>query len=184
MSTSAKTRLTVEQYLKKFEGSEGRLELVDGAVVKLAAETARHVRAKTRAYKALEKAVRNSKRDCEVFADGMAVKIDKWTAREPDVSVQCGKPVDEDSLIVDQPVIVVEVVSPSSEFRDVYRKLIEYFSVPSIQHYLIVDELKKVVLHNKRTGRDSYVSKIMGKGTVDLDPPGLRVTVSELLKVA
>jgi Uma2 family endonuclease len=184
MATKTKSRLTVEQYLKKYEGAEGRHELVDGEVLKMAVETARHVRAKRRATLIFEKAVRRSKRDCEVFADGMTIRIDKWNAREPVVSVQCGVKVHDDSLILDNAVIVVEVVSPSSELRDVYRKLIDYFSVASIQHYLIVDQFKKVVLHNKRTGKDSYMSRILGKGTVELTPPGLSVSVSDLLKAS
>ncbi len=184
MATKAKTPMTVAQYLKKYEGVEGRYELVDGKVLKMASETARHVRAKMRAIKAFENGLRKRKLECEVFGDGMTVKIDNYTAREPDLSVQCGPPASDDSLVLDNPMIVVEVVSPSSEFRDVYRKQIEYFSVPSIQHYLIVDQFKKVVLHNKRTGKDSFQSKIFGRGMIELDPPGFQVSVSELLGAA
>jgi Uma2 family endonuclease len=181
MATKTKLPLTVEQYLKKYEGVEGRYELVDGQVLKMASETARHVRAKKRISRAFDKAVAEAKLNCEVFDDGMTIKIDKYTAREPDLSVQCAPKVDDNSLVLDNPLVVVEVVSPSSEFRDVYRKQIEYFSVPSIQHYIIVDQFKKVVLHNKRTGKDSFQTKIMGRGLIDLDPPGFRVSVIDLL---
>jgi Uma2 family endonuclease len=184
MATKAKTKLTAEQFLKKYEGEDGRFELVEGEVIKMASETARHVRAKKRILIAFENAIRRNKLECEAFADGMTIKIDKWTAREPDLSVQCGKSIDDDALILDNPVVVVEVVSPTSEFRDVYRKQIEYLSVASIQHYLIVDQFKRVVLHNKRTGKDSFATKILGRGTIDLDPPGFRVAVVDLLGAA
>ena len=184
MGSRAKSKLTVAEYLKKYEGVEGRHELVDGEVIAMAAETVRHVRAKGRAYLAFQRAVERAKLDCEVFADGMTIKIDKWTAREPDVSVQCSPIENDDTLLLDEPVIVVEVISPSSEFRDVHRTLIEYFSVPSIQHYVIVDQFKKVVLHNQRTGADSYMTKIMGKGSLVMKPPGLSISVSELLGAA
>ena len=69
-----------------------------------------------------------------VFTDGMTVKIDKHTSREPDAAVQCGAKVNLDSITLDAPMIVVEVVSPSSERDDTGSKLAECFSVPSILH--------------------------------------------------
>jgi Uma2 family endonuclease len=183
MATRAKTKLTVEQYLKKYEGAEGRFELVNGEVLRMAAETTRHVLAKGQAYTAFNKAVEKAKLKCHVLTDGVTIKIDKWTAREPDLSVQGSPITDLDSKLIDNPMIVVEVISPSSEFRDVHRKLFEYFSVKSIQHYVIVDMFKNRVLHNRRTGPESYMSSILGKGFIEFDPPGFRVAVSDLLKV-
>src|SRR3954451_18212623 len=49
----------------------------------------------------------------EVFPDGMAVRIDSSTVHEPDVLVRRGPPLDDDSLVVTDPIILVEVVSPS-----------------------------------------------------------------------
>ncbi|WP_206454300.1 PDDEXK family nuclease [Aurantimonas marina] len=65
--------------------------------------------------------------------------------RGPDATVHCGL-YDRDRLYVDNLVIVAEVVSLSSVRSDVDRRLIDYFSVPTILHYLIVygDE-KRVV---------------------------------------
>jgi Uma2 family endonuclease len=184
MATKAKTKLTVEQYLRKYEGAEGKHELVEGEVITMASETARHVRAKKRVLIAFENAIRRKKLNCEAFADGMTVKVDRWTAREPDVSVQCGTLVDDDSLVLDNPMVVVEVVSPTSEFRDLYKKQIEYLSVVSIQHYLIVDQAKRLVIHNKREGKDEFFTRIVHGGTLELNPPGLKVKVADLLGAA
>ena len=56
-------------------------------------------------------------------------------------------------MILEAPLIVVEVVSPSSERDDSDAKLVDYFSVASIQHYLIVFSEKRVVVHHQRNGR-------------------------------
>ena len=46
--------------------------------------------------------------------------------------------------------IVVEVLSPSTEKFDMVGKLADYFTIPSIRHYLIVDLRRRLVLHHKR----------------------------------
>ena len=59
----------------------------------------------------------------------MTVVIDNDTSREPDAAVQCDVAIDLDSMVLEAPLIVVEVVSPSSERDDTGDKLVEYFSV-------------------------------------------------------
>ena len=57
----------------------------------------------------------------------------------------------------------------------------EYFSVPSIQHYLIVNPVKKVVIHHGRGQDGDIATHIVRSGEIDLTPPGITVPVAELL---
>jgi Uma2 family endonuclease len=184
MATKAKAHLTADEYLKKYEGSDGNYELVDGIVIKMAAERVRHVLAKGKAFTAFQSAVAKSKLECQVFMDGVSVQTGKNTVRGPDLAVQCGKVADLDSLKIEEPIILVEVISPSSEFRDVHSKLVEYFSIPSVQHYIVVDQAKGLVFHNRREGKGRVQTQFLHKGSLDLSPPGLKVKVSDLLGVA
>ena len=79
------------------------------------------------------------------------------------------------------PLIVVEITPPSSERDDTGDKLVEYFSVPSIQHYLIVNPTKKVVIHHARSQGGEISTRIARSGEIDLTPPGMTVPVHELL---
>ncbi len=110
----------------------GRFELVQGEIVQMAPERARHNLTKLEVARALQDAVRQAGLDCLVFTDGMTVVINETTAREPDALAQCAPFEDLDSMIADQPMIVVEVIAPSSEKSDTTQKLSEYFSVASI----------------------------------------------------
>jgi Uma2 family endonuclease len=116
-----------------------------------------------------------------VFTDGMTVVIDEEHAREPDAAVQCGVAFDANTMILEAPLIVFEITSPSSERDDSGEKLVEYFSVPSIHHYLIVNPTKKVVIHHARSEGGDISTRIASSGEVDLTPPGMRVPVAELL---
>jgi Uma2 family endonuclease len=177
-------RMTVEEFLQWAETqSEGNFELVDGQVVRMVQERALHNLAKMAVWQALRDAVVAAKAPCTVYTDGMTVRIDKHTARGPDALVQCGRPIDLDAMVADSPLIVVEVVSPTSERRDTDAKLVEYFSVPSIQHYLIVFPHKRVVVHHQRDAGRQIATRLLSSGSLDLNPPGLSVQVDAMLTI-
>jgi Uma2 family endonuclease len=108
--------MTVAEFLAWASAQpRGRYELVRGQVVAMAPERARHALVKGEVFLALRNAVRRAGLPCAVFPDGMMVAIDDDHAREPDASVQGGAAVDLDAMILDAPLIVVEVRrSPAS----------------------------------------------------------------------
>ena len=184
MSTSlAPTRqMDVVEFLAWTEAQpDDRYELVDGEIVAMTRDTVRHNRAKAAAWRALDDAVRAAGLSCVVLVDGVGVAIGDNTVRIPDVLVQCGTEPDPDSLLIESPVIVVEVVSPSSEHDDTDVKLVDYFSVASIHHYLIIFPKKRVVVHHQRNERGTLDTRIVSEGDIKLSPPGMMVTFAALL---
>ena len=71
----------------------------------------RHNIVKLAVARALEDAVRRAALPCTVFTDGMTVVIDNEHSREPDAAVQCGVPTDLDSMVLEAPLIVVEITA-------------------------------------------------------------------------
>lgn len=182
MTLALKQRMTVVEFLDWAERQpEGDFELVDGVIVAMARERALHNLAKLAAYRALQDAVDAAKAPCTVYTDGMTVEIDEHTARGPDALVQCGRPIDLDSMVADSPLIVVEVVSPTSERRDTDAKLVEYFSVPSIRHYLIFFPHKGVVVHHAKDDQGEISTSFVHSGSIQLEPPGISVSVDGTL---
>jgi Uma2 family endonuclease len=84
-------------------------------------------------------------------------------------------------MIADNPLIVVEVVSPTSERRDTDAKLVEYFSVPSICHYLIFFPHKGVVVHHAKDAQGKVTTSFVHSGSIALEPPGISVSVDATL---
>jgi Uma2 family endonuclease len=62
-------------------------------------------------------------------------------------------------------------------------KLAGYFQVPSIAHYLIVHPTKRVVTHHRRSG-NGIETRILVGGAIDLDPPGIQISVEEIYEAA
>lgn len=177
-------RMTVAEFLEWAESQpEGDFELVDGQVVAMVQERALHNLAKMAVARALQDAVGAAGLSCIVYTDGMTVEITEHTARGPDAIVQCNEPVDLDSMVVRNPLIVVEVVSPTSERRDTDAKLVEYFSVSSIMHYLIVFPHKRVVVHHQRGSQDRIETALVRSGEIILRPPGIVVPIDAILDV-
>lgn len=105
---------------------------------------------------------------------------DDDTVYEPDGLINCGDPVRADSLLAPAPVVIVEVISPSSRSFDKNSKLSDYFRLASVKHYLIVDRSRRLILHYRRQA-DQIVVAIVKEGRMTLDPPGIDVAVDQLL---
>jgi Uma2 family endonuclease len=178
MSVVVQRRMTVTEFLAWAEKQPGgRYELVDGQVIAMSPERNRHALVKLNVATALQSAVARARIDCTVFPDGATVVIDEHNSREPDAAVQCG-PVDLDSLVLDNPVIVVEVLSPSSERADTSEKLSDYLSVASIQHYLVVNPFPRLVLHHQHRPAGKIETPIVEGGEIELSPPGLTIAIA------
>ncbi|MDW8291337.1 MAG: Uma2 family endonuclease, partial [Armatimonadota bacterium] len=82
-------------------------------------------------------------RECEAYLGDMRVKIPQASAYfYPDVAIVCGKPQfedeQEDSLL--NPMVVIEVLSPSTEGFDRGEKFLLYQRLPSLREYVLVSQ--------------------------------------------
>lgn len=172
-------RLSREEFRRWAEGQTGRYERVDGEPVAMSAERIQHVRIKNRVWAALDRAITAAGLDCEALGDGVTIEVDEDTDYEPDAVVNCGPPAAPDAVAAANPVIVVEVLSPTTQAVDTSAKLADYFRVASIQHYLIVGARRREIIHHQRAG-EQIVSRIVNLGSVRLDPPGVAFDIAEI----
>jgi Uma2 family endonuclease len=180
-ANEAPVPMTVDEFLAWAEEQEGRYELFNGQVYAMAPERAGHARVKYAVQTALLEGIRNSGLPCHMLPDGMTVRIDNRTAHEPDALVYCGPEVPANALEVRDPVIVVEVLSPSTRRIDAVRKLAGYFSLSSVHHYLIVDPEALPVIHHQRQNDGTILTRLLSEGTLRLDPPGFEIAIGQML---
>ena len=180
MTALPKTRMKVDEYLAWAEEQPGRYELRDGVVVAMSPESAGHAERKAAVHAALLTGIRTRDLACHALPDGMTVRIDDATAYEPDALVYCGTKLPPSAIEVPHPVIVVEVLSPSTRHIDLSAKLADYFRLPGLVHYLIVDPEKPRIIHHARADSDTILTRIVSEGSIRLDPPGLEIAVAEI----
>src|SRR4051812_19495740 len=122
-------KMTVDEYLAWAEGRPGRFELYAGTVYAMSPERAVHAQVKFAVQVSLQNGIAKAGLACQMLPDGMTVRIDRDTAHEPDALVYCGPKVAPHSVEIPNPVVVVEVLSPSTKHIDASLKLQGYFSV-------------------------------------------------------
>jgi Uma2 family endonuclease len=182
MNVVPQTRMTVDEYLAWAEGQPGRYELYDGTIYAMSPEGAGHAKVKFATQTALAAAIRARGLPCHMLPDGMTVRVDPRTAYEPDALVHCGREVAPSAVEIPNPVIVVEVLSPSIIRIDASAKLAAYFRVPSVSHYLIVDPKEPVIIHHTRADGDTILTRIVREGIITLDPPGLELAMADVYR--
>lgn len=157
----------------------GRYERVTGEIVAMAPERAAHVRVKARVWQALDQAIRAATLPCEALADGVTIEVGDDTDYKPDAVVTCGERMADNDIAASNPVIVVEVLSPSTQSVDTGTKLADYFRVPSIRHYLIVRADRHTVVHHRRRDDGGIETQSLVDGPVILDPPGITIALED-----
>ncbi|MGO8955652.1 MAG: Uma2 family endonuclease [Rhodomicrobium sp.] len=174
--------MSADAFLEWAEAQDdGPYQLIGGEIVAMAPERVEHSYVKFQVAKAFEAAIAKAGLPCRAFVDGVSVKIDDATVFEPDALVNCGAPIPRHSLIAPNPVIVVEVISPTSTRRDLAVKFTNYFRHPGVQHYLVVVLENRTVIQHSRAEGDTLKTRIAGIGQrVTFDPPGIAVAVSDL----
>lgn len=176
--------MTVDEFLAWAEEHSGRHELHDGIVYAMAPERAVHAKVKLAVHVALMNAIRARQLTCYVLPDGMTVRVADDTAYEPDGLVYCGPELPPAAVEVPNPIIVVEVLSPSTRYLDTGAKLPGYFSLASVKHYLQVDPDRTRIVHHARQGDGAILTRIVTAGTIDLDPPGIVLALTDIYAAA
>jgi Uma2 family endonuclease len=176
--------MTVDEFLIWAQRQRGRYELFNGLVYAMSPERAGHAEIKHAVARELASAIARAKLECWMLPDGMTVRVDRDTAHEPDALVYCGPKLPADAVEVPSPVIVVEVLSPGTRHIDASAKLAGYFKLPSVHHYLVVDPDGRLVIHHARRANARIETRIVSAGTIELVPPGIKMSVRKFFPEA
>ena len=182
-------RMTIEQCLEWADARGGtaksreRWELIGGEPRRMQdPERYVHVRNKSRVERALETAVIHAALAYEVTADGLGVRINASEYFIPEVVVFPSGQIDANDRFAPDPIIVVEVLSPSTTKLDLTTKVAGYGSLPTICHYLVVDPDAGELLHYRRDGDVLVAPHGPTIGDLRLEPPGIVLSIAELFR--
>jgi len=181
VSPEPERRMSREEYRRWAEQQPaGRFERVEGVVVAMAPERANHSDRKALVWLSLRQAVAAANLPCHVYPDGMTVELDDSDV-EPDAILHCGERLPGDAIAVPEPLLVVEVLRPSTRGDNLTRKLVAYFRLPSIQHYLVFwADRPRVLYHRRREDGDGIETRVITAGEINLAPPGITIRVEDI----
>ncbi len=187
MTALPERKQSLEEYLDLLHKSEERLEYFDGEVVSMAGGKKSHNRATRNISRKLGELLDG--KPCEVFDGNQAVKTIKAPPfRFPDASVVCGEAIFEEMRghdILVNPVLIVEVLSPSTNAFDRDVKFLAYQEIPSFKEYLLVASERAHVIQYIRQAAGGWLRRdVIGlESHVVLESVGALLQLSDIYRM-
>jgi len=141
MASSPVSKLTEQQYLVNERAADYKSKFLDGVMYAMSGGSPRHADLHGNIYAELRTQLRGG--PCKAYNSDLRVRVSSRMYTYPDVSVVCGKPAfgdEEDNLL--NPVVIFEVLSPSTEGYDRGLKFQHYRTIPSLREYVLVEQDK------------------------------------------
>lgn len=139
MSTVPKPYITPEEYLHRERKAEFRSEYFRGETFAMAGASANHNLIVLNAGASLREQLK--KKPCRVYPSDLKLCVEATGLYTyPDLSVVCGDPQLESDAgdVLLNPVVLVEVLSDSTEAYDRGKKFEHYRTIPSLMHYVLI----------------------------------------------
>lgn len=141
MASVPKPYLTPEEYLHQERKAEFRSEYYRGETFAMAGASANHNLIVLNAGATLREQLR--KKPCRVYPSDLKLRIEATGLYTyPDLSVVCGEPQLESDAgdVLLNPVVIVEVLSESTEAYDRGKKFEHYRTIPTLRHYVLISQ--------------------------------------------
>ncbi len=137
-----KNRMAPDEYLEFERNSEIRHEYFEGEMFAMTGGSLNHNQISTNIVRELGNQLKNS--SCRPFASDMRVKVNEIEKYiYPDIVVVCGDIELEKMMGVEtllNPVVIMEILSTSTEAYDRGKKFTHYRLIPTLQEYLLVSQ--------------------------------------------
>ena len=178
-------KLTVEEFIRDYEGLDEKYELIDGEAWAMAGASKRHNRISGNIYVSLRGKLRGSR--CEPFGSDARLLLDDGNIRFPDVAVYCD-PRDigpDDQPTMSFPKLVFEVLSPSTGRNDRLHKLREYQRIDSLDAIVLIDPATQAIDVYVRSGAaEWHVANLAPGAPLVLRDPAVTLTHAEIFEDA
>jgi Uma2 family endonuclease len=180
MGEPAVRGMSVDEFLRWEDGTDTRYQLVGGFVVAMAPPAPGHGRLAARLAGMIDAALR-ARRPCGVQSEAGIARLDRNdTCYIADLAVTCERLRADDRLIRD-PILIVEILSPSTAAFDRQTKVADYRRIPSVEEILLVDS-ESVFAEVLRREGDRWLTEIVqgAAAVLDLGSVPLSISMAEL----
>ena len=180
MSEAAVKRMTLAEFLRWEDGTDTRYELLGGCPVAMAPPAIAHGILALRLGARIDAALR-SRSPCFGQSEAGIARPDRNdTCYIADLAVTCTPPERGQQLLQD-PLLIVEILSPGTALYDRQTKVSDYRRIPSVQEILLIDSASIFAEVLRREG-DRWITEIVRgpQATLSLASIGLTAAMSEL----
>jgi Uma2 family endonuclease len=171
--------ITEEEYIRREREAETKSEYWNGRIYAMSGAAPAHNEISGNTICELGNQLRGRK--CTVYTSDQRIRVEETGLNTyPDVSVVCGEKmfaaIDSNALI--NPILLVEVLSPSTADYDRTTKFDHYKRIPSFTDYLLVHASQVRVEHYSRQGDNAWVQTVATRLDAVLYVPTLDIALS------
>jgi Uma2 family endonuclease len=183
MLTHEYTPVSEDEYLRLEAQSPIKHEYVYGEMFAMTGGTLRHNTITLNVAAALRSHLRDT--PCRAFINDVWVRVEKTHSYYyPDLLVSCARgaqTMDLNGVTVEDPVLVIEVLSPTTEATDRREKLLAYRTIPSLSEYVLVSQdIARVEIHRRRGDIGWERIEYSDQETVELASVDLQIGMGEI----
>src|SRR6266436_10415009 len=180
MAETAIRRMTLEEFLRWDDGTDTRYELIDGFPVAMAPPAEAHRILALRLGSRID-ATLARRRPCNAQIEPGVVRPDRADSYYvPDIAVTCQPNEPSRQTMVD-PILIVEILSPSTERSDRRVKLPAYQKIESVREILLIDADSHHAELYRRENDHWGIELVRGaEATLFLTSVVLQISISEL----
>ncbi|PWQ97128.1 Uma2 family endonuclease [Leucothrix pacifica] len=174
-----KDHYTREEYLAFDDASPEKHQFYNGEIFAMSGGSFNHALIGTNATHQLQARLAGS--PCQTMNSDMRVTTPSGLNTYPDASIYCGDPeLTDNSHTLLNPVLIVEVLSPSTRNYDQGDKFTHYRSIPCLQDYLLIESEFVHIAHYQRQGKHEWLLREYDslEDELNLSSVKLQVTVA------
>jgi Uma2 family endonuclease len=171
------------QYVDLVTSSDVRYEFCDGTVYAMSGGSPEHSGLAANVIQILGSQL--SDKPCRVFTSDLRIRVlETGLATYPDVSVFCGTlELDpEDSHTATNPVLIIEVLSPTTERYDRDEKFAHYRRIPSLASYALISQEEHRLEVFSRNPDGSWTLRETRRGAADLSAIGCVLPLEDVYR--
>ena len=168
--------VSVAEYLELEKTASVKHEYVEGMLFEMPGTSRRHNALALRLVRELYDAAQANK--CDLYASDVKVRVSDTVFYYPDVMMVCGD--SPDPYYHDAPILIIEVLSPSTETTDRREKLLAYQKLPTLQSYLLVSSEARRVESYDRQAEGWQYRLVEETGEVAFAPLALSLTLEDI----
>lgn len=169
MQSARRVKWTEDEYLAREQRGLSKNEFFDGEIYAMAGARFRHNAIAANVIAALTGLSRS--KPCSAFTSDQRIRVSATGLYTyADAGVVCGKPqlLAADRMTLLNPILLVEVLSKSTESYDRGEKLDHYRSLPSLQEIILVASAEVRVDHHRRIEAEQWLVTTYRKGAVEV----------------
>ncbi len=169
------------EYLAAERASEEKHEYFDGHIYAMSGASLKHNRITSNLISNIGQFLKEH--PCEILPGDMRVSTpDHSSYMYPDALIVCDEPVLEDDKFdtLLNPVVIFEILSPSTRSIDKGRKFFFYQKIASLKEYIMLDSLTMMIQYSQKQPNGTWVLQTITEGHLFIESVGLQLNLSDI----